>query len=70
MSDVKALLVIIILLISLVGQAICLGVLRRKGMRMIIKIKLMLTWITPRIHNLRNVIYIKWIGKEWFIRKY
>lgn len=30
MNDVKALLVIIILLISLVGQAICLGVLRRK----------------------------------------
>lgn len=30
MSDVKALLVIIILLISLVGQAICLVVLRRK----------------------------------------
>lgn len=30
MSDVKALLVIIILLISLVGQAICLEVLRRK----------------------------------------
>lgn len=30
MSDVKALLVIIILLISLVGQAICLGVFRRK----------------------------------------
>ena len=30
MSDVKALLVIIILLISLVGQAICSQVLRRK----------------------------------------
>lgn len=33
------------------------------------KIKNMLWEIKPRIHNLPKVIYIQWLGYEWFIRK-
>lgn len=33
------------------------------------KIKNMLWGIKPHIHNLPKLIYIKWLGYEWFIRK-
>ena len=33
------------------------------------KIKLFLCDITPRIHNLPQVIYIRWLGYEWIIPK-
>lgn len=32
-------------------------------------IKLKLTRLIPRIHNLPRVIYISWFGYEWFIEK-
>ena len=25
--------------------------------------------IIPIIHNLRDVVYIRWLGYEWFIKK-
>ena len=33
------------------------------------EIKLKLQRLVPRIHNLPKVIYISWLGYEWFIEK-
>ena len=33
------------------------------------KINDVLCKIKPHIHNLPKVIYIQWLGYEWFIRK-
>lgn len=32
-------------------------------------IKLKLTRLIPRIHNLPKVVYIYWLGRGWFIEK-
>lgn len=37
---------------------------------MIKRIKYWLCELTPKIHNLPQVIYIKWFGYEWIIKKY
>ena len=39
--------------------------------RMIMKNKVMMFWnkIIPSIHNLPQVIYIRWMNREWYIRK-
>ena len=34
-----------------------------------VSIKLMIRKLTPKIHNLPQVIYIKWFDFEWFIEK-
>ena len=36
---------------------------------MITRIKYWLCELTPKIHNLPQVIYIKWLGYEWVIKK-
>ena len=39
--------------------------------RMIMKNKVMMFWnkIIPSIHNLPQVIYIRWMDRDWYIRK-
>ena len=34
-----------------------------------IRLKLFLSELIPCVHNLPQVIYIKWRGFEWFIEK-
>lgn len=34
-----------------------------------IRLKLFLNKLVPHIHNLPQVIYIKWFDFEWFIEK-
>lgn len=36
---------------------------------MIKKIKVWINKITPSIHNLPQVIYIRWMDCDWYIRK-
>ena len=36
---------------------------------MLTKLKLIVTRLIPRIHNLPQVIYVKWLGYEWFMTK-
>jgi hypothetical protein len=38
-------------------------------MSFIQKIKYFLWWITPRIYNLPQVYYIRWIDNEYYIKK-
>jgi hypothetical protein len=42
-------------------------IMRIKGL--IREINYIINKITPSIHNLPNVIYIKWFGYEWYIQK-
>lgn len=37
---------------------------------MLKRIKAKMCILTPKIHNLPQVIYISWLGMEWFIPKY
>ena len=36
---------------------------------MLAKLKLFTIKLVPRIHNLPQIIYIKWFDYEWFIKK-
>ena len=36
---------------------------------MIKRIKYWLCGLMPKIHNLPQVIYIKWLGYEWIVKK-
>ena len=38
-------------------------------MKMWIRLKLFLSKLVPCVHNLPQVIYIKWFDYEWFIEK-
>ena len=37
---------------------------------MIRKLKILLSKLIPRIHNLPQIIYINWLGYEWYITKH
>lgn len=39
-------------------------------MIMIRKLKMLSNKLIPRIYNLPQIIYINWLGYEWFITKY
>ena len=39
-------------------------------MIMIRKLKILLSKLIPRIHNLSQIIYINWLGYEWYITKH
>jgi hypothetical protein len=43
--------------------------LKRWEMMIIRDFRIFIRFITPRIHNLPQVIYINWLGYEWFIEK-
>ena len=34
------------------------------------KLKMLLSKLIPRIYNLPQIIYINWLGYEWYITKY
>lgn len=36
---------------------------------MIERIKIWMTKMIPQVHNLPQIIYINWMGYEWFIKK-
>lgn len=38
-------------------------------MKIIRKLKIWIGRLIPKIHNLPEVIYINWLGYEWFIEK-
>lgn len=33
------------------------------------ELKIWLSKLVPRIHNLQEIIYINWLGYEWFFKK-
>lgn len=39
-------------------------------MKMIKNLNLLLSKLTPSIHNLPQVIYIRWMDRDWFIKKH
>ena len=39
-------------------------------MIMIRKLKILLSKLIPKIHNLPQIIYINWLGYEWYITKH
>ena len=34
-----------------------------------VKLKTMINKIIPKVHNLPQVIYVRWMDKDWFIKK-
>lgn len=38
-------------------------------MEKIKNIKLIMSKLIPRIHNLPQVIYIRWLDSDWYIKK-
>lgn len=36
---------------------------------MIRRIKYWIEKIIPKIHNLPQVIYVRWMGRDWYIKK-
>lgn len=36
---------------------------------MFVKLKIWLGNLIPKVHNLPQVIYISWLGCEWFVKK-
>lgn len=33
------------------------------------KLKILVSNLIPKVYNLPQVIYVNWLGYEWFIRK-
>lgn len=36
---------------------------------MIKELKMITNELIPSVHNLQDVIYIRWLGRDWFIMK-
>lgn len=38
-------------------------------MKIINELKIFLYRLIPNVHNLQQVIYIRWMDRDWYIRK-
>lgn len=36
---------------------------------MIERIKILINKMIPQVHNLPQIVYVSWMGYEWFIKK-